>query len=92
MQNIVVIEGELNLSHTIDGDLNLSHIIEGVIDKVIFVDTQRQIYPGPYEVTPTQYTQTLATSGLMMEQDVTINPIPNNYGLITWNGAVLTVS
>ena len=23
---------------------------------------------------------------------VTVNPIPSNYGLITWNGSVLTVS
>ena len=49
-------------------------------------------YPGPYEVTPTQSTQTLSTEDLLMVQDVTINPIPSNYGLITWDGAVLTVS
>ena len=49
-------------------------------------------YAGPYEVTPTQSTQTLATEDLLMVQDVTINPIPSNYGLITWDGSVLTVS
>ena len=49
-------------------------------------------YQGDYTVTPTTYTQTLSTSGLVMEQDVTINPIPSNYGLITWNGSFLTVS
>lgn len=54
------------------------------------------IYPSPYtrayEVTPTQETQTLPTEGLMMSHDVVINPIPSNYGLITWNGSTLTVS
>lgn len=49
-------------------------------------------YAGPYTVTPTQSTQTLSTEDLLMVQDVTINPIPSNYGLITWDGAVLTVS
>ena len=49
-------------------------------------------YQGDYTVTPTNYTQTLPTAGLVMEQDVTINPIPSNYGLITWNGSFLTVS
>lgn len=49
-------------------------------------------FAGPYEVTPTAETQTLTTSGLYMAQDVTINPIPSNYGLITWNGSTLTVS
>lgn len=49
-------------------------------------------YTGSYDVTPTQNTQTLKTEGLMMSRDVIINPIPSNYGLITWNGSTLTVS
>lgn len=49
-------------------------------------------YRGAYEVTPTQATQTLYTHGFQMAQNVIINPIPSNYGLITWNGATLTVS
>jgi len=49
-------------------------------------------YQGPYEVTPTQSTQILITNGFKMTDNVTINPIPPNYGLITYNGSVLTVS
>lgn len=49
-------------------------------------------YTGEYEVTPTTETQTLTTVGKRMTDNVTINPIPSNYGLITYNGAVLTVS
>lgn len=49
-------------------------------------------YTGTYEVTPTQEEQTLLTNGLLMQADVIINPIPSNYGLITWNGSTLTVS
>ncbi len=49
-------------------------------------------YTGAYEVTPTTETQTLTTVGKRMTDNVTINPIPSNYGLITYNGAVLTVS
>lgn len=49
-------------------------------------------YTGTYEVTPTEETQTLPTEGLMMNQNVTVKPIPNNYGRISWNGSVLTVS
>ena len=29
---------------------------------------------------------------MQMTDDVTIKPIPQNYGLITWNGSFLTVS
>lgn len=49
-------------------------------------------YGGMYEVTPTLDTQVLATSGMVMDRDVIIRPIPSNYGLITWNGSTLTVS
>ena len=49
-------------------------------------------YEGAYEVTPNLTTQILPTEGLAMWHDVVVNPIPSNYGLITWNGAKLTVS
>lgn len=49
-------------------------------------------YQGPYEVTPTREAQVLGTAGRRMASDVVINPIPRNYGLITWNGSTLTVS
>ena len=49
-------------------------------------------YDGAYEVTPTQETQILQTASKVMTRDVTINPIPSNYGLITWDGHTLTVS
>ncbi len=49
-------------------------------------------YYGEYEVTPADEAQTLATAGKRLAYDVTVNPIPSNYGKITWNGSVLTVS
>lgn len=55
-----------------------------------FVD--RDPYTGAYEITPSEETQTLETENKRMTGNVTINPIPSNYGLITWNGAFITVS
>lgn len=55
-----------------------------------YVDTEA--YTGEYEVTPSSETQTLDTTGKRMTRPVVVNPIPNNYGLITWNGSFLTVS
>lgn len=49
-------------------------------------------YTGDYEFTPSAETQTIYTSGYYLQRNVTINPIPNNYGLITWNGSTLTIS
>lgn len=49
-------------------------------------------YEGQYIVTPSQQTQTLPTANKTLSQNVTVNPIPSNYGKITWDGRVLTVS
>ena len=49
-------------------------------------------YTGAYVVTPSAETQTLPTNGLRMLDNVTIGPIPSDYGHISWNGSVLTVS
>ena len=49
-------------------------------------------YSGEYEVTPSVQTQTIPIAGKIAREDITINPIPSNYGLITWDGTTLTVS
>ena len=49
-------------------------------------------YKGPYRVTPTEHAQTLPTMGLDMTQNIVVAPIPNNYGLISWDGSAITVS
>lgn len=49
-------------------------------------------YDGPTTVTPSLQTQTLETAGKQLVSNITVNPIPSNYGLITYNGSVLTVS
>lgn len=50
------------------------------------------VYAGPYNLTPGTEVQTLETNGKRMTDNITVDAIPNNYGLITWNGSVLTVS
>ena len=49
-------------------------------------------YEGETVVTPTQETQTLHTAQLLMPVDIVINPIPSNYGLISWSGRGILVS
>lgn len=49
-------------------------------------------YHGVYDVTPSQETQTLYTANKVLTRNVTVAPIPSNYGLITWDGSALTVS
>ena len=49
-------------------------------------------YSGSYEITPGEETQTLATAETVVTDNIIIKPIPANYGLITWDGSVITVS
>lgn len=49
-------------------------------------------YDGDYEATPTNRAQTIPVIGKTMMHDFVVKPIPNNYGLITWDGSTLTVS
>lgn len=56
------------------------------------VSREGERYEGQYVVTPTIYTQTLFTNDKLLEDNVTVEPIPTNYGLITWNGSFITVS
>ena len=56
------------------------------------MDIPQHEFPGPYEVTPSSEAQVLNTVNQQMTQNVVINPIPNNYGLITYDGSTITVS
>lgn len=49
-------------------------------------------YEGEYQFTPTEYEQVIPVYDLVCDHDIIINPIPSNYGLITWDGQTLTVS
>ena len=49
-------------------------------------------YTGSYEITPTDEAQTIPTANLLATQDFVVQPIPTNYGLVTYNGAIITVS
>lgn len=49
-------------------------------------------YTGEYIWTPSAETQTIQINGLQATADITIRPIPNNYGLVTYDGSTIKVS
>lgn len=49
-------------------------------------------FTGDYVYTPTREEQIIEIADHRAVENITINPIPSNYGLITWDGSVLTVS
>ena len=64
----------------------------GSDEYVRVVNATAEEYDGPYEATPTASAQTFPTTGKLMTADFVVNPIPSNWGLITWNGSTITVS
>ena len=48
-------------------------------------------YRGPVSVTPTEETQTLRTANRILTQNIIIEPVPEGYGRISWDGSKLRV-
>lgn len=57
-----------------------------------FIAGQYDPYQGETEFTPGPDPQVVYTRGKVLMSDIVINPIPQQYGLITYNGNVITVS
>ena len=79
----IVLDGELSLNIPMDGEV-------GTVTKVVEHDLPT--YTGETVVTPSTTEQVLNTAEKVVARNIVINPIPSNYGLITWNGSTLTVS
>lgn len=92
-----VIYGEDTLIDLTDTTVTVNDVIEG---KVFYLASgekasgvAKKVSNQNKSITPTQNTQILiADSGYTGLGTVTVNPIPSNYGLVTWNGSVLTIS
>lgn len=83
------ITGALTSPKTLVGSLSSAPTLNGLLT----VPTTASIfYDGAYEFTPTSQAQVISIEHLEARQDITINPIPHNYGKITYNGTKITVS
>ena len=82
--------GSLKSSGQLSGFLSANKGISGLLTIPSAADVT--VYGGPYEFTPTEDTQTVEIERQMATENIVINPIPYNYGLVTWNGSTLTVS
>lgn len=82
--------GVLREVPTLKGTLRVTPTLTGNLTIPAYIDVD--IYDGPTEITPSREVQFLSTKQKTILDDIVINPIPSNYGLITWNGSTLTIS
>lgn len=78
LKAVGVLTGELSEEQGLSGALTIAGSIP--------------FFPGPYTVTSGDVVQTIACAGLLMSQDIIIQPVPSNYGRIAWDGVSLSVS
>lgn len=84
------LSGILTGPGTISGQLSAAQTISGQLTVPQYV--LPPAYEGAYTVTPSSTEQILETDSFYMAGNITINPVPSNYGLITWDGSTITVS
>lgn len=91
MSSTVVLDGECRLKLVQDGGAKINVPLDGECGTVTQVKVA-DYYTGETTVTPSSETQQLATAGLVIPTDIIIEPIPKNYGLISWSGLGIRVS
>lgn len=86
-----VVKVDVVVDDCVTASVSEDEIISASAD-VVVTHAQADYYDGEYAITPQAEEIVLGTKDKLMSEDVVIAPIPNNYGLITWDGATLTVS
>ena len=85
-----VLYGQIAVRGVLSGTITAQAPLGGAIDLPEIIDLPE--YEGSYDVTPSDTTQTIEIKNKRATENIVINPIPSNYGKITWDGSVLTVS
>lgn len=90
----MIVEGKV--TGTIAADLTVAGTLTTAQEMAAVLTIPNLVLPPRYHgsvtVTPSAERQILQTQDLYMQDNITIEPIPENYGLITWDGSTLTVS
>ena len=82
------IEAEVSVAdNIIPLNLDVSEPIEIHPEVVTKIDHgDHDYYEGEYVFTPSEETQTAQTAQKVLTDNITINPIPDNYARMAWNG------
>ena len=75
-----------------DAIASINQVFDSQYGIVTEIGSPYPVYEGPVTVTPAATTQILETENTTVLSNIEIGPIPDNYGLITWDGSVLIVS
>lgn len=86
LESLPTLKGKLSGVGGIAGKLSGTGGLRGKLSS-----DSRPVYQGELTITPGEEEQTLATAGMALNQNIVIEPIPSNYGRISYSGSILTV-
>lgn len=87
MAGCAVLTGQLSAIGVLQGAVSAEASLAGALTIAGSIPT----YHGSYEITPGDAPQIVECSGLLMPQNIVVNPVPSNYGRIDWDGISLSV-
>lgn len=70
----------------------LIEVEAGLTTNVTHYHSEYPDYEGETTFTPSQETQIIPTGHTVLLSDITINPIPSNYGRITYSGGIISIT
>ncbi|MBR4623369.1 MAG: hypothetical protein IKO45_02275 [Clostridia bacterium] len=82
--------GDFSNSTVVDSEISILNVLNGEYGTYQRV-TSFDVYTGATDITPTQEVQVLQTKDKGLQVNITIQPIPSNYGRISYNGRYMTV-
>lgn len=85
--NAVLSDNIVEVTPSLSGNISVNAEMAALIRT-----TNYEEYSGTTAVTPSSVAQVLPTESKVVLENIVINPIPSNYGLITWNGSYLTIT
>lgn len=80
------------LPQTLNVEVKPNTVLAGFGNPIARDYVERDPYTGDYTITPSSETQVFQTKNKRMTDNITVNPIPSDWGHISWSGSVLTVS
>ena len=78
--------GGSSFTATFGGPENFGAEMTETITKMV-----AEYFEGPYEYTPGEEEQTIPIAELVATQNIKVNPVPQNYGRLTYSGGILKV-
>lgn len=82
-----ILTGKLSATGVLTGTVNADASLAGSLTIAGSIPS----YHGIFDITPGDAPQIVECSGLLMPQNIIVNPVPSNYGRIEWDGVSLSV-